>query len=166
MTFIGAIFTSTCHTEHLNPKSMAKLICELCGDPQLAVCLKREGGAIWRPPEHSMTSDRLENGPEWKQLHAIPIKGDSESRANTAIASPLPRYYFAWSCWSVWEYTLIEQSHIFYVLIEQSYMELLVLVHAIWIHGMYRATLYLELQVSYCHIQPPLCYIQRSGCYM
>ena len=44
MTSIGAIFTSTCHTKQLNP--MAKLISELCGNSQLAVCLPREDGAI------------------------------------------------------------------------------------------------------------------------
>ena len=31
---------------HKAAKSMAKLISELCGDSQLAVCLPREDGAI------------------------------------------------------------------------------------------------------------------------
>ena len=39
---------------------MDKLISQLCGDSQSAVCLPRVDGAIWRPPEHSWTSDKLE----------------------------------------------------------------------------------------------------------
>ena len=37
---------------------MAKLISQSCGELQLAVCLPRGYGAIWRWPEHSWTSDK------------------------------------------------------------------------------------------------------------
>ena len=57
MTSISAIFTSTCHTKQLNPwlnSSASHVVI------QSAVCLPREDGAIYRPPEHSWMPDRLE----------------------------------------------------------------------------------------------------------
>ena len=39
-------------------KSMAKLISQLCGELQLAVCLSRGDGAIERRPKHLWTSDK------------------------------------------------------------------------------------------------------------
>ena len=38
------------HMSHKAAKSMAKLISQLCGESQLAICLSREDGAISRAP--------------------------------------------------------------------------------------------------------------------
>ena len=55
MTFNGTIFTSTCHKA---ANSMAKLIIQSCGEWQLAVCLSRRDGAIWRWHEHLWMSNK------------------------------------------------------------------------------------------------------------
>ena len=41
--------------------SIASLTSQLCDDSLLAVFLSRQDQAIYRPPEHSQTSDRLKN---------------------------------------------------------------------------------------------------------
>ena len=46
------------HISHKAAKSMDKLIRQLCGELQPAVCLSRGVGAIWRPPKHSWMSDK------------------------------------------------------------------------------------------------------------
>ena len=48
------------HMSHKAVKSMEKLITQLCGDLQSAVCLPREDGAIHRSPKHLWTSNRHE----------------------------------------------------------------------------------------------------------
>ena len=57
MASIGAIFTSILHKA---AKSLAKLISQLCGELQSAICLSRKDGAVLRPSEHLWMSDRLE----------------------------------------------------------------------------------------------------------
>ena len=42
-------------------RSMLSLTSQSCGDSLPAVCLAREVGAIYRPPEHQWTPDRLMN---------------------------------------------------------------------------------------------------------
>ena len=59
MAFIGAIFTSLCHTKQLNlwPNPSASCVVIYI---QSAVCLPREDEAIYRPSKHSWMPDRLE----------------------------------------------------------------------------------------------------------
>ena len=59
MALIQAVLSSKCPKMYL--KFMASLISQLCGDSLLAVFLSRQDGAIYKPPKHSWTSDRLKN---------------------------------------------------------------------------------------------------------
>ena len=47
---------------------MAKLISQSCGELHQAACLSKGEGAIWRPPEHSWTSDKPQKQDTPKQL--------------------------------------------------------------------------------------------------
>ena len=65
MTSIGAIFNSICHTKQLNPWANSSASC-MVNHCKLSAC-QGKMGAIWRPPKHSWTSDRLQKRLDWKQ---------------------------------------------------------------------------------------------------
>ena len=70
MASIGAICTSTYHTKQLNPwpNSSASHVVNYV---QLAVCLSRGHGTIWRQPEHLRTSDKPQKQDTAKAAWAI-----------------------------------------------------------------------------------------------
>ena len=92
MTSIGAIFTSTCHTIQLNPCPNSSASCVV-----IHSWLSAYQGKIGPFEGHLSTHGHqtgLRKRPEWKQLHAITIKDDSESGTNTVIPSPGPKVIF------------------------------------------------------------------------
>ena len=64
MAFTGAVFSFTYHKA---TKSMAKLITQPCGELQLAVCLSRGDGAIYK--DHALKHLWTSNKPQ-KQVIA------------------------------------------------------------------------------------------------
>ena len=57
-------FNSGCfqlHTSQNVATSMPSLTSQSCGDSLPAVCLARQVGAIYKPPKHPWTPDRLMN---------------------------------------------------------------------------------------------------------
>ena len=58
MASIQAVLSFTYHKMYI--KSMATLTSQQCVDSLSALCLSWKDGAIYRPPERSWMSDRLE----------------------------------------------------------------------------------------------------------